>query len=170
MAKYNKKIVKVICDLLSNDSYTVLEICSLSGISEETYYCWKRDKPEFSEAVTRARDRFDELIVKEAKNSLRKKINGYEVEETKTVYTESKEVDPTTGKPRPKIKEKTTVKKHFQPDTAAIVFALTNKASEEWKNKHNNEVTGKDGKDLIPARVLTKQEAKDLLNKIENDC
>lgn len=170
MPKYNKRIVKRICDLLSKDSYTVSEICSLSSISESTFYEWQATKPEFSEAVSRARFQFDELIVKEAKNSLRKKINGYEVEETKTVYTESKDIDPVTGKPRPKIKEKTTVKKHFQPDTAAIVFALTNKASDEWKNRQNNEVTGKDGKDLLPARVLTKQEAKDLLNQIENDC
>jgi len=31
------------------------------------------------------------------------------------------------------------------------------------------ELTGKDGKDLIPARVLTKKEAKEFLNKLEGE-
>lgn len=145
MPKYNKKIVKRICDLLSKDSYTISEICSLTGISESTYYEWQANKPEFSENVTRAKDQFDELLVKEAKNSLRKKVLGYEVDEKKTVYTNGKD-----GKPV--IKEQTTIKKHFQPDTAAIVFALTNKAPLEWKNRQNNELSGVGGKDLFAGK------------------
>lgn len=153
MPKYNKRVVKRICDLLSKDSYTVSEICSLSGISETTYYEWQATKAEFSEAVSHARFQFDELLVKEAKNSLRKKVLGYEVEETKVVYV-NHTIKGEDGKEKqvPRIKEQTTVKKHFQPDTAAIVFALTNKAPEEWKNRQNNEVTGKDGKDLFAGK------------------
>ncbi len=33
-----------------------------------------------------------------------------------------------------------------------------------------NELTGKDGKDLIPARTLTKEEAQEFLSKLENGC
>jgi hypothetical protein len=162
--KYNKKIVKRICDLLSKDSYTIPEVCSLSDISETTYHEWKATKPEFAEAVARARDKFDEILVKEAKESLRKKVAGYEVEEVKTVYVNS-----LTGKPT--IKEQTKVKKHFQPDTAAIQFVLTNKAPEEYKNRQNTELTGKGGKDLLPpARVLSKKEMKELLTELENEC
>jgi hypothetical protein len=36
-----------------------------------------------------------------------------------------------------------------------------------WKDKH--ELTGLDGKDLIPARTLTKAEAKEYLLKLEKD-
>lgn len=32
------------------------------------------------------------------------------------------------------------------------------------------ELTGKDGKDLIPARTLTKEEAREFLSKLENEC
>lgn len=142
--KYNKKTVNRICSLLESDSYTIKEICSLSGINVDTFYEWMKNKPEFSEAVTRARDKFDEIIVKEAKESLRKKVTGYEVDEKKTVYVNGKD-----GKPI--IKEQTTIKKHFQPDTAAIQFVLTNKAPEEYKNRQTSELTGKGGKDLIPA-------------------
>lgn len=142
MAKYSKRIVNRITDLIKLDSYTIAEICSLSGIHIDTYYDWKNNKPEFSEAVTRARDQFDEMLVKEAKNSLRKKVNGYEVDEKKVVYVNGKDGKPT-------IKEQTTVKKHFQPDVEAIKFVLTNKAPSEYKNRQNNEVTGRDGKDLF---------------------
>jgi hypothetical protein len=38
----------------------------------------------------------------------------------------------------------------------------------DMRNRH--ELTGADGKDLIPARTLTKAEAKVFLNKLENDC
>ena len=113
MPKYSKKIVNRICDLISKDSYTVSEICENIGIAESTFYDWQANKVEFSESIKKARDKFDETLVKEAKNSLRKKVNGYEVDEKKTVYVDSKD-----GKP--KIKEQTVIKKHIQPDTGAI--------------------------------------------------
>jgi len=64
-----------------------------------------------------------------------KKIEGYSVEETKTVYVDDKDKDgKLTGKP--KIKEKTVITKHFQPDTALIIFFLCNAEPEEWKNRN----------------------------------
>lgn len=143
--KYNKKIVKRIADLIKADSYTIAEICSLSGICKDTYYQWLESKPDFSDAVEKARKDFDDILASEAKKSLIKLVRGYEVDETKTVYTEGKD-----GKP--KIKEKTTVKKHFQPNVAATIFLLTNKASDEYKNRQNTELTGKDGKDLMQSK------------------
>jgi len=169
MAKYGKPIVKKITDLIKADSYTIAEICSLSDISEETFHKWKREKPEFSDAVSRAREAAMQNFVKEAKNSLMKKLTGYTVEESKTVYVDDGK-DKKTGKAKAKIKEQTKITKHIQPDTNAIIFTLTNGDPDNWKNRQNNEVTGKDGKDLIPARVLTKKEAAELLKSLENEC
>lgn len=163
MAKYSKKVVKKICQLIEADSYTIAEICSATNINVDTFYDWFKKKPEFSEAVTRARERFDDIIVKEAKNSLRKKVNGYEVQEMHTVFTDSKEIGP-DGKSKPKIKEKKIVTKHFQPDTDAIKFVLTNKAKNEYKNIQTNEHTGKDGSSL-DLTLLSKEE-RDALLKI----
>lgn len=158
MPKYNKKIVNQICSLVKKDNYTVAEICSAVGIAESTYFDWKANRPEFSESLTRARDQFDETLVQEAKNSLRKKVNGYEVDEKKTVYVNGKD-----GKPV--IKEQTTIKKHFQPDTDAIKFVLTNKASEEYQNRQNNELTGKGGKDLFAG--ITDEELDNKIAELE---
>lgn len=159
MAKYNKRIVKRICDLIRADTYTIAEICSMSGIHHDSYYEWLKNKPEFAEAVTRAREQFDQIIVKEAKNSLRKLVNGYEVDEKKTVYVDDKQ-----GKP--KIKEQVTIKKHIQPNPHSVQFVLTNKTGGEYKNFQTNELTGKDGKDLFA--TLTDEELDKRIRALED--
>lgn len=53
-------------------------------------------------------------------------------------------------------------------NAAMTKFVLINEHN--WRDKHETELTGKDGKDLIPARTLTKEEAKQFLSKLENDC
>lgn len=143
--RYNKKIVKAICDLIKKDTYTIVEICANVGISDRCFYDWQKNNAEFADAIAQARIDANMKFLKAARNSLIKKLEGYEVEETKVVATND-----ILGKP--KIKEKTITKKHFQPDTAAIIFALTNLEGETWKNRQNTELTGKDGKDLIQSK------------------
>lgn len=153
MAKYSKKIVNHICYLIRKDSYTIAEICSLVGISESTYHEWKTSKPEFSESVKKASNDFDEMIVAEAKKSLVKLIKGYTVQEKRTVTGDSDKKDEVTGKPIVKVKEHTVIDKHIQPNVAATIFALVNRDPDNWKNKQNTELTGKDGKDLITGSI-----------------
>ena len=135
MAKYNKKRVLQICSLIKEDSYTVAEICLKSGISESTYFEWKAKKPEFSEAVKKAEEDFYSYMVVEARKSLVKKIQGYVVQEKKTVTVDSGKKNEETGKPVVKVKEHTVIEKHIQPDTAAIIFTLSNRDPENWKNR-----------------------------------
>ena len=162
MAKYNKKIVKNICSLIKRDSYTIAEICALVGISKETYYQWIKNKPDFADAIKNAKGEYDEFIAAEAKKSLLKKIQGYTVQEKKVVMVEGKDKDE-TGKYKPKIKEQTIIDRHYQPDTAAIIFTLCNKAPNEYQNKYNTELTGKGGKDLIPDKDMTPEETRDFV-------
>lgn len=168
MAKYSKTRVAHICSLIKKDCYTVEELCSLSSISKETYYDWLEKKPDFSDAVSRAREDYDTLLIAEAKNSLMKKIKGYTVQETKTVMVDSGKFG-TDGKPLPKIKERTVTDKTFQPDAQSIMFVLTNKVPEEYKNRVHSELTGKDGKDLIPDRPITMKEARIFLDKLGSE-
>lgn len=163
MAKYDKEVVKRICELIELDSYTIPEICSLSGISESTYHEWKDKKPEFSEAIKKARQKFDDLLLVECKKSLIKKIRGYVVEETKTVTADSGKRDE-NDKPIVKIKEHSVVKKHIQPDTAAIIFTLCNRDADNWKNRQENNVTG----DMTLKSELDKRSDEELMNIIKN--
>lgn len=148
MAKYSKKIVKRVIELMKSDTYTIAEICAIVGIAPRTFYDWQNEYEEFAQAVQEAKDERMQFFVSEAKKSLLKKIQGYTVQEKHTTMVDSKEKD-ANGKPKPKIKEQKIVDKHFQPDTAAIIFTLTNGDPESWKNKQSTEVTGKDGKDLF---------------------
>ena len=142
MAKYGKKIVEQIVGLVKSDTYTIAEICRQTGISLRTYFKWIAEYPEFAQAVEDAKAERMQFFVQEAKKSLLKKIRGYEATETAVTTIPDKDGNP-------KIKEQKTNKKHIQPDTAAIIFTLTNGDPEHWKNKQSTEVTGKDGKDLF---------------------
>jgi hypothetical protein len=127
-----------------------------------------RTKPDFSDSVKKAKKDFDGLVVVEAKTSLMKKIRGYTVQEVKTFSVATGGLDE-DGKPIVKVKEHTVTDKYFQPDTAAIIFALTNREPESWKNRQNTDMTsnGKDinGTQLIFSPVpLSPQDIEDIKN------
>lgn len=145
MAKYSKQIVEKIYDLISSDSYSIVEVCEIVGINKDTYYTWLKTKPDFSDTIKKAEEERHAFMRVEAEKSLKKKIQGYTVEETKIVYVDSK-----TGKTdekgneitKPKIKEQTVVKKHIPPDTTAIIFTLVNRDPDNWKNRQENKISG----------------------------
>ena len=119
--------------------------------------------------IVDAKDERMQFFVQEAKKSLLKKIQGYDVTETKVVTVPGKEKDE-KGNPKPIIKEQTNTKKHIQADTAAIIFTLTNGDAEHWKNRQNAELTGANGEPLVkPARILTKKEAKEFMKQLEDE-
>ncbi len=161
--KYTAKRVKQICDLISKDNPSIEKICKIVGISDTAYYDWQKDKLEFSEVIKKAKDKFYSNLVEKATNSLNKLVEGYEYEETKTVYITDRD-----GKP--KIKEQTKIKKHIPPNLGAIIHVQTNKDPENWKNRQTSEITGKDGKDLIPKpRALSPAELKEYMKELENE-
>lgn len=144
MARYNKEIVERICAFIREDSYTIEEICRNVNISKDTYYRWLSEKADFSDAVKKANDDFNASMVAEAKCSLVKLVKGYTVQEKKTVTADTGKKDE-NGKPIVKVKEHTVVDKHYQPNVAAVIFTLTNRDPENWKNKQNTELSGEVG-------------------------
>lgn len=142
--KYNKKIVERICELMSVDSYTVAEICEMVGISERAYYEWQSKYADFADAIKKAQDKFDELMISEAKKSLVKMVQGYTVDETRTVTADTGKKDD-NGKPIVKVKEHIVTKKHYQPNPTLIIFTLVNRDPDNWKNRQENKLSGEIG-------------------------
>lgn len=142
MRKYNKKIAERILAMIRADTYTIAEVCNNVGISRQTFYRWQNDNPEFAQAVEDANNELLDKMNIEAKKSLMKKIKGYDVIETHVTTVPGKDGNPV-------IKEQKNVKKHIAADTAAIIFTLTNRDPEHWRNRQSTEITGKDGKDLF---------------------
>lgn len=168
MAKFSKKTVDMIVGLVKSDTYTIAEICRQVGITPKTYHQWVNDYPDFADAIEQAKAERMQAMVIEAKKSLMKKIQGYDVTETKVVTIPGKQKDE-KGNPKPIIKEQATTKKHIQPDTAAIIFTLTNGDPEHWRNRQSTEVTGKDGKDLFASKTDEEldKEIEELKRKLE---
>ena len=168
MAKFSKKTVDKIVGLVKSDTYTIAEICRQVGITPKTYHQWMNDYPDFADAIELAKEERMQFFVQEAKKSLLKKIQGYEVTETKVVTIPGKKKDE-KGNPKPEIKEQTTTKKHIQADTAAIIFTLTNGDPDHWRNRQSTEVTGKDGKDLFANKTDEEldNEIEELKRKLE---
>lgn len=137
--KYTPKRVAKICKAIENGE-TLETAARIGGIAPPTFYDWLKNKPEFSNAVKRAQDAFEEWqmngILADSKKSLKTLINGLEYEETKTEYVSDK-----SG--RPEIKKQTTVTKRVLPNVTAVIFALCNRDPENWKNRVAQDVNGK---------------------------
>ena len=144
MAKYNKKIVEKICDLISKDSYTIAEICERVKISESTYYEWLKTKSEFSEAIKKAQDKLTQDLLIECNRSLVKLIKGYTIQEKKTVTADTGRKDE-NDKPIVKVKEHSVVEKYYPPSLGAIIHFQTNRDPDNWKNRQENKLSGEIG-------------------------
>lgn len=132
--RYTAEIKKEIFECLKS-GMTEKQTYDKVNISPDTFYRWIAQKAEFSELVKTAKAEFRSGLVKKLEDSLYRKAIGYEVEETETEYTSDSEGNPT-------IKKQSRKKKHIQPDTGAIIFALTNLAPEDWKNKQFQQIDG----------------------------
>lgn len=131
MAKYNKQTVEAICGFIREGDSQRLA-CKKAGIGDSTFHDWIKAKPEFSENVKKAKGEFQATITGKLEATLWKRAMGYEVTETETEY-----VSDANG--NPKIKSQKSKVKHIQPDTGALIFALTNVAPEKWVNKQKVE-------------------------------
>lgn len=144
MAKYSKRIVTRIVGLLKSDTYTIAEVCKQCEINTKTFHEWRGRFPEFAKALEDAEDERKQLFVVEAKKSLLKKVQGYTVQEKRTVTADTGKKDE-NDKPIVKVKEHVVTEKYIQPDTAAIIFTLTNGDPDNWKNRMDNKVTAEVG-------------------------
>lgn len=136
---YTPERVKRICDAIERGE-TNETAAKIGGIHVSTFCEWQNSKPEFSEAVKRAKAAFEDWqmngILEDARKSLKTLVCGQEYEEIKTEYENDK-----TGNPR--IKKQTRVTKKILPNPTAVIFALCNRDPEHWQNRVNNELSGK---------------------------
>lgn len=112
----------------------VPEACGECGVSVTQFYTWRRSFESFEEEVQEAITEAKRRIVKKLEGALYKKALGYEVEdreETTKTYP--------NGGVESSVKN---TKRHIQPDTGALIFALCNLAPEEWQKRQKMEVSG----------------------------
>lgn len=149
----NINTARKICDLYATDKYTIENACESQGVPYATFYGWITPtrsghiqevqeiylKANEERRLNRSRTLRErkESIGEIALESLKKKVQGWQWQE---ITKEGK------GKDAESKNNKTVrvVDKFQVPDTTSLIFALTNAFPEEFKNKHNTDITSGD--------------------------
>lgn len=134
MAKYAEASPNILKNL--EDGMTNKEAAERAGVSEDTFYTWLNDKPEFSELVQHARAIGEKKSIASVEASLLELAMGFEYEEVATDYESRLNPDPyAKDKYIPVIKKQKRMKKRVVQSIEAIRFYLSNKCPEVWKNR-----------------------------------
>ena len=134
-SKYNKSYceqVTKLCMLGAKDT----ELADFFGITEMTLNNWKKAHPEFHQAMHHGKDIADANVA----SKLYQRAMGYEHPDSHiSNFQGAITVTPIT--------------KYYPPDTTACIFWLKNRQRAKWRDRTDHEVTGAEGKDLIPEAV-----------------
>lgn len=101
------------------------EIAAALGVTAETLNQWRRQFPEFADAVKKNKDQADSVVVA----SLYQRACGYE-------YTEI------SVKESPDGSITTTTTKHVAPDVTAQIIWLKNRQPKDWRDKQEYSHSG----------------------------
>lgn len=153
--KYVEQVYKL-CLLGATDA----EIATFFDVEETTINNWKIAHPEFFESIKAGKITADAEVA----SSLFKRANGYRYDEITyekigdgESITEVGEAEIVTIK-QDKFKKK-VVTKEVSPDVAAQNIWLKNRRgkvaadAQRWADKHETELTGKDGAPLVPPTI-----------------
>lgn len=137
--------VEKLCMLGATDK----EIADFFDISESTLNEWKHTFPEFSESIKNGKIKADLNVA----DSLYKRAMGYEHDED-VIFND---------KGTPLV---VATRKHYPPDTTAMIFWLKNRRSQNWRDKQDLDLTS-GGNTLNPWTIITTdEETKDELKKL----
>lgn len=126
----------------ARDGLTDQQIATNMGISGDTYYRWKKQHAEISDALKRGKAPVDF----EVESALLKRAKGYDYEEVIT------EMD-STGKQHVR-----KIKKHMPPDPTAAIFWLCNRKPRCWRRNPTGDDTIQDVEDLQPLAEMLKSD------------
>lgn len=120
------KQAKKLCELGATDQ----ELADFFEVDVRTVYRWKHDHEDFCQALKSGKDSADERV----ERSLYQRAIGYEQDEVK-IFMPGGASEPVYAPFRAKV----------APDVTAAIFWLKNRRSQEWRDKREHELTGKDG-------------------------
>lgn len=113
---------------------TDVEMADFFGVATSTFYRWKNEHQGFSEALKVAKEAADDRV----ERSLYHRATGYTFDAVK-IFMPANAMAPVYAKYR----------EHVPPDTTAMIFWLKNRRPDLWRDKREQEVTGKDGGALV---------------------
>lgn len=131
--------VEIMCKAIA-DGKSYKDAFTTARVSKAAFYAHLANDKDFMDRVKIAEQEYqewyDSQLVVSCKRSLIELVQGYEWDETTTEHALNKD-----GK-MVEVRRK-VVHKKAAPNPTAIIFALCNRAPEEWSNKHIQEISGK---------------------------
>lgn len=115
----------------ARDGLTDEQIAKNLGICKDTFYKYKKEHTDFSDALKRGK----EVVDYEVENALLKRALGYTFEEV----TKEPIKDPDTGATQLVVTKR--VRKEVPADTTAQIFWLKNRKPKVWRDKQNINIT-----------------------------
>jgi hypothetical protein len=114
---------------------TDLEMADAFGVSSSTFYAWRHQYPEFSEAVIAGKEAADDRVERAFFN----RAVGYTFESEKVFQFQGQIVRADT-------------REHVPPDPGAALNWLKNRRPDKWRDKQVHEHSGPNG---APIRNIT---------------
>lgn len=114
----------------ARDGLTDEDIYKNLDISHDSFYKYKKEHTEFSDALKRGKEIIDVMV----ENALLKAALGYD-------YTEE-ELNKMTGDP-------IELRKVAHPNTTALIFWLKNRKPKEWRDRQEIDHSGKIGVTIV---------------------
>ena len=121
------------------------EVADVLDIAESTLYRWAKDHPEFAEAMKVGKSGADDRV----ERSLYHKAVGYTYPSEKVFQFQGDIV-------------RTPVTEHVPPDTTACIFWLKNRRKDDWRDRQQHELSGKDGGPIETRNVTDEDRARAL--------
>lgn len=109
------------------------ELADFFGVHRSTIYRWKHIHDEFCDAIKSGKEKADERV----ERSLYQKATGYN-------YTEQQAIKVKLEQHKEQV-EVVDVERHAPADTTAAIFWLKNRRRDQWRDKIDHELTGRDG-------------------------
>ncbi|MDR1716860.1 MAG: helix-turn-helix domain-containing protein [Prevotella sp.] len=128
--KYKEKTASEIIRMIEQDLCSISEICKTFKISRKTFYEWKKEKPEFKEAVEEAIDHREDVMIASARIGLKQLLEGYIQKKEKISYIPDKN-DPVNDVEKCRVVEK----KFCPPSIRAIKYVLDREERKKEKQQ-----------------------------------
>jgi hypothetical protein len=144
-SKYTEENIAKLVELLEQGN-TDIDSCSLVGISQETFYTWIKDKPEFSERVTHARSKARRAAVASWRQGM---LPTTVTEDIIDTFSETR-INPKTGETYTYTRTTKRKKVVNQPaDWRAAEAYLKRRDPDNWSEKIKNEHSGEGGSAIL---------------------
>ena len=135
----------------ARDGLSDEQIATNMGITDSTFYEWKKKYSEISEVLKEGKD----VVDRQVENALLKSALGYKYDEV----TEERRDD--------MLVVTKVIHKEVQPNTTAQIFWLKNRKRLEWRDRVENAITGADG-GSVKVETLTDADVDARIKELES--